>query len=439
MTEPRLLNTLLGSSSAVLRRDDKPLSARGISASAVALADELQPFQGRRIGVLSPYADHIAVALAAGELANCSVVLYRANELPRDLVERWHVSAIIDSSLGVMAAGEYSPESALPYLYIPTSGTTGEPKLVQHTMHSLLGRIGHRHDTFHERARWLLTYHPATFGGLQVLLTALHDGADLVAVSKPSIPALRDAALEHQVTHISATPTFWRGFLLALGDRASDLKVKQITLGGEIADEAVLQVLREKFPSVPIRHIYASTEAGALFSVRDGHPGFPAEWLTTGVDGVQLRIIDGILQVRSPRAMVGYAAPATSVTTNDGWLITGDQVDHVGHRVYFRGRQDSVLNVGGAKVKPEEIEEAILRIKEVADVHVYGVPNPLTGIVVAADIVPGPGKDAGDLRQLITARLRSVLEPYKIPRLIKFVESIPLSAAGKKQKKQKIQ
>jgi acyl-coenzyme A synthetase/AMP-(fatty) acid ligase len=121
---------------------------------------------------------------------------------------------------------------------------------------------------------------------------------------------------------------------------------------------------------------------------------------------------------------------------DDVWLITGDSVEQVGDRVYFRGRQDSILNVGGAKVNPEEVEHLILRMPEVSDAHVYGVANALTGVVLAADIVLQPGQQDAELRPVMNSRLRSSLDAYKVPRIVKFVSALALSAGGKKQKKQ---
>lgn len=433
MSTSVLLGALLRSSKAAILQDGMYTDANEMNEQAELLSRELVPFRGHRVVLVSPSANHILIALAAAELAQCSIVLYRGGELPHPLEKRWGVAAILGSSLDVRRSGWDAASETQSYVYMPTSGTTGEPKLVQQTMGALLGRI-RRQNHLKERPRWLFTYHPATFGGLQVLLTALSDAADLITVSQPSVSALCEAALVHRVTHISGTPTFWRAFVMGLGEKIAELNLRQITLGGEIADEAVLLMLRSKFPDVAIRHIYASTEAGSLFSVRDGRAGFPAEWLKTGVDGVRLRILEGVLQVQSPRAMAGYATPAPSVLTEDGWLITGDQVEHVGDRVHFRGRQDSVLNVGGAKVKPEEVEEVILQMQEVMDAYVYGVRNPITGMVVGADIVPRSRMDESELRHVIAARLQSVLEPYKIPRLIRIVDSLTLSASGKKKK-----
>ena len=267
------------------------------------------------------------------------------------------------------------------------------------------------------------------------MLSSLVIGAELITVSDATVANLCETAVEYRPSHISGTPTFWRSFLLTLGPRASALPLEQITLGGEIADAHILQALRATYPSVSISHIYASTEAGALFSVRDGLAGFPAAWLETGVDGVQLRIREGVLQVKSPRGMKGYVARAAApVVTEDGWLVTGDLVEQVGERVHFGGRQDTMLNVGGAKVRPEEVEQVLLSLDGIADARVYGVRNPITGVVLAADIVARPGQDIANLKATLPASLRGRLETYKVPRIMNFVSSISVSEAGKKKK-----
>ena len=128
------------------------------------------------------------------------------------------------------------------------------------------------------------------------------------------------------------------------------------------------------------------------------------------------------------------ARAAAPVLTEDGWLMTGDLVEQVGDRVYFSGRQDTMLNVGGAKVRPEEVEEVLFSFTEIADARVYGVRNPITGVVLAADIVANPGVDVAGLKTTLPANLRARLESYKVPRIFNFVSCIAVSAAGKKKK-----
>jgi len=118
--------------------------------------------------------------------------------------------------------------------------------------------------------------------------------------------------------------------------------------------------------------------------------------------------------------------------TDDGWLITGDLVEIVGDRVFFRGRVDNILNVGGGKVMPEQVEAQLLELSLVHEARVYGIKNPLAGDVLAADIVLATDISEADARKQIFSSLSARLEPYKVPRLFRFVKEIPTSAMGKK-------
>ncbi|PWC55769.1 AMP-binding protein [Azospirillum sp. TSH7] len=308
---------------------------------------------------------------------------------------------------------------------LESSGTTGTPKRLRHDFARLRGRL---RGVAEEGARWLLTYDPGAFAGLQVMLTAAAAGALLVAVPSSgagTIAALAQAARRHAVTHVSGTPSFWRAFLMALGD--AELPLAAVTLGGEAADQPLLDRLAERFPQARLRHIYASTEAGALFAVADGRAGFPAAWLDAAPDGLDLRIAEGVLEVRSPRAAPG-------AVDADGWLSTGDLVERRGDRVLFAGRLDGLVNVGGVKVSPEAVERCLLAVDGVADAAVVAVPSPITGHLLTVTIVPVPGADEPSLRVALRAATAD-LPPAARPRALTFADHIPLSAAGKKSRK----
>ncbi|CAO3451396.1 Long-chain-fatty-acid--CoA ligase (EC 6.2.1.3) [Azospirillum argentinense] len=303
---------------------------------------------------------------------------------------------------------------------LETSGTTGTPKLIRHDFQRLRGRLRGAGDP---DARWLLAYEPAAFAGFQVILTALAAGATLVSAPGAGAAELARLAVSHAVTHISATPSFWRAFLLALDGAAPPLAA--VTLGGEVADQPLLDRLAERFPTAKLRHIYASTEAGALFAVGDGRAGFPADWLETGIDGVGLRLSDGVLEVNSPRAMLGL---------DRAWLSTGDVVEVRGDRALFAGRLDGRVNVGGVKVSPEVVEQVLLDVPGVRDALVQAAANPVTGHILTALVVPAPGVEEAALRAAIRAAV-SVLPPAARPRLVTLTGSIALGAAGKKTRK----
>jgi long-chain acyl-CoA synthetase len=119
------------------------------------------------------------------------------------------------------------------------------------------------------------------------------------------------------------------------------------------------------------------------------------------------------LQVRSPRSMQSYVSGHDSPFTEDGWLSTGDLVEIRGDRVYFSGRKDHIVNVAGAKVAPAEVEAFMLGIEGVADVCVTGVKNPVSGLVLKAEIVAAPGFEPEGLRRTVAQRCHSALRPTK--------------------------
>ncbi len=416
-------------------QDDVRVEAGELEARALRLAARLREAGCRRTALRTDAAATVAVGLAAAADAGCEIALLRGEPAgDRDLLLRLRAGALIGDDLALrhLDPGHTAPGTGFRVL-VATSGTTGTPKFARHTLDSLTARI--RRPACSRKGRWLLAYHPASFAGIQVLLTALISGEELIAASGGRVSSLAAAALAHRPTLASGTPSFWRLFLIALGERAGELALEHITLGGEIADQATLDRLHAVFPRAALSHIYASTEAGALFAVKDGRAGFPADWLKAPVDGVGLRIRDGFLEVESPRRMEGYAngtegseAPGSA----GGWLETGDAVMRAGDRVLFLGRADCVINVGGLKVSPEEVEAVLLEVEGVADAHVYGTKNAITGSLVTADVALGPGESEDRVREALGAHARERLDPHKVPRVIRFVEAIGLARSGKK-------
>jgi acyl-coenzyme A synthetase/AMP-(fatty) acid ligase len=310
---------------------------------------------------------------------------------------------------------------------LTTSGTTGRPKSVSHSLEGLT-RTTKQDVAIGLGQVWGLIYDFSRFAGLQVLLQSLMSGACLAAADLAS-PLSKQIGFLTGVgcSHLSATPTLWRKILMSPG--SSDLQLKQVTLGGEIVDASIIASLARAFPSARLTHIFASTEAGVGFSVSDRQPGFPASFLTDPPAGIGLRIIDGRLQVHNPLRAGRDRGEDVKVSGED-WVDTGDAVEVRGARVYFRGREDGVINVGGNKVHPEEVERALLSHPKVAMARVYAKSNPITGQLVAADVVPAP--NAGDdLRADLTAYLGERLSRYAIPALLRLSPRLEINAAGK--------
>jgi acyl-coenzyme A synthetase/AMP-(fatty) acid ligase len=309
-----------------------------------------------------------------------------------------------------------------------TSGTTGVPKLVQHSLASLTRST--RTDVARGAGQvWGLLYDYTRFAGLQVVLQSLLSGATLVAPSTDLPLDVRIAMLAKAgCTHLSATPTLWRKILMTPGYQA--LALKQITLGGEIADDTVIGSLSRAYPDARISHIFASTEAGVGFSVTDRRMGFPVAYLTDPPMGIALRVVDDHLHVRNDAVGADYLGGQGAVA-QDGWVNTGDVVEVTGDRVLFRGRSSGVINVGGDKVHPEEVERAVLSHPSVRLARIYAKANPIVGALVAADIVAQADVDTAALREELKAYLAARLARHMVPAFIRFVPDFEMNAAGK--------
>ena len=309
-----------------------------------------------------------------------------------------------------------------------TSGTSGRPKIAAHDLETLTGRIR----SSGSGGTWLLTYSATAFAGLQVVLTAMLTSGRLVTSTTRSIADSFRMAAAHGVTHASATPTFWRGWLLASGGGAAQPPLEQITIGGEAVDQTTIDRLAERYPHARITHIYASTEAGSLFSVNDRRAGFPASWLEQDVDGVCLRIADGLLEVKSPRRMRAYRSSDADPGAGGSWLRTGDLVERHGDRVLFCGRGDRLVNVGGYKVAPERVERVLLEVAGVADAYVYPRANAITGNILMADLLADRTANRDAVVSAAQAHAERTLAKHERPARFTVVDALQIADSGKK-------
>lgn len=313
---------------------------------------------------------------------------------------------------------------------IPTSGTTGEPKLVEHGLASLARTV--KGDT--EKGRkltWGLIYELARFAGVQVFLQAMMGGSRLVFTSRTvGVDGLVAELIGGGCNAVSATPTLWR--LLMMAESAGRLPLRLVTLGGEIAEQSILSLLTTRFPTAKVIHIYASTEAGVGFSVNDGLAGFPTALLSEPPRGVVLRVDEtGVLWLRPSDARQRFLGEDRSLVETDGWINSGDQVRVVGERCFFLGRSNGAINVGGNKVFPEEIEICIRAVEGVVLAGVRARANPIVGSVVEAFVKPHPAMDRDLLRKAIVSSCRASLAPYKVPALVTWVDDLAVNTTGK--------
>jgi acyl-CoA synthetase (AMP-forming)/AMP-acid ligase II len=386
--------------------------------------------RARRLVILPPdvEADHLGAVMAAAEIdavvTDGGARQHAAFELP----------VRVSCAPSIAPRDETPPAAVRTEWVLLTSGTTGVPKMVVHDLAGLTAAIINR-SAAGGAAIWGTFYDIRRFGGLQIFLRAILGGASLVLSSAGEPVADHLARLaQHGVTHLSGTPSHWRRALMIPAIRT--IAPRYVRLSGEIADQAILDALRAVFPQPAIGHAYASTEAGVAFAVDDGLAGFPTAFAETIRGGVEMKIVDGSLRIRSPGTASRYVGNGQTLADADGFVDTGDIVERRGDRYYFAGRKGGIINIGGLKVHPEEIEAVINRHPQVRMSLVRPKRSPITGSIVVADVVlksQGEGVSSGQtaVKDDILKLCRAALPRHKVPAAISFVPSLPVAATGK--------
>ena len=299
---------------------------------------------------------------------------------------------------------------------IYTSGSTGTPKAVVHTLESLSRAVS---ESDGPRV-WGLVYDSHRLAGLAVVLQALASDSLLVEARNGTITDRVEVMRATSVNALSATPTLWRQILQT--GRTSGWELERITLGGEISDQRTLDALAAAFPTARVTHIFAASETGVAFAVGDGREGFPLEYLSTPPRGIALEVRDNILWIHNP---------SSSVAGADGFASTEDVVKVSADRVTFVGRASGMVNVGGTKVFPEQVERVLRTHPSVTDVVVFSKQNPFSGSILIAKVTLRGGLSdesiAGELRKWVAAKLPTPM----VPAQVLVVDQLPSAATGK--------
>lgn len=345
-------------------------------------------------------------------------------------VEGLEINSIIELSLDCdQESSRINTE--LGRIVLATSGTTGVPKLASYSLKSLMSTCKPDIDRGDEFV-WGLCYDINRFAGLQVFLQAIASGSKLIVSDSDMIDERINTFIKYSVNCLSATPSFWRKLLMAPNHEL--LSLKRITLGGEISSQQILSALHSRYPIAKIVHIYASTEAGVGFAVKDALEGFPEDYLRLDFDkNFQLKEKDNILWIKTPNVKLNLIRGSIE-TDEQGFINTGDRVEVRGGRVYFLGRDSGSINVGGNKVMPEKVELVIEQCHMVSMAKVYAKKSPILGSLVVADVVLHSAfKDVSlkELKEEVLSVCRQQLASFEVPVMIKSVEQLKMNATGK--------
>jgi acyl-CoA synthetase (AMP-forming)/AMP-acid ligase II len=318
-------------------------------------------------------------------------------------------------------------EDDAPGLVLFSSGSTGESKGSVLDFNRLLVKFEVPRPAYRTLVFLLLDH----IGGINTLLHGLCHGGTIVTIPERSPDAVCAAIEAHRIQLLPTTPTFLRMLLIADAIPRHDLSsLEMVSYGTEPMPPSTLAALREALPWVRFKQTYGLSELGIL-PTRSRDSG--SVWLELGNNGFEHKVVDGTLWIKSQGAMLGYLN-APSPFDADGWFNTQDLVERDGKYIRILGRKSELINVGGEKVHPLEIENVLLQIDNVKDVTVRGRPNPVTGEVVAAKITPLAPEDPDALKHRVRRFCRARLEPYKIPVVIDVVGEDHYGARFKKSR-----
>jgi acyl-CoA synthetase (AMP-forming)/AMP-acid ligase II len=292
-----------------------------------------------------------------------------------------------------------------------SSGSTGNPKGILHDLERVASKF------LEPRAPvvaipFLMFDH---FGGFNTILAITSGLGTVVTVSERSVSNVCRAIQKHRVTLLPTTPSFLSLMIAAKAHKNFDLSsLRRITYGTEMMPQATLDRVAEALPDVVLQQTYGLSEVGVLASKSRGDGSL---WLKIGGEGFQTKVIDGVLWVKSAFSMIGYLN-SRSCFDADGWFNTQDRVEVDGDYLRILGRTTDVINVGGQKVYPAEIENVIISLPNVVDATVYGQRNPLMGQIIVARVVVSEPETEKSLKYRIRKACKAHLASYKAPSMV---------------------
>lgn len=294
-----------------------------------------------------------------------------------------------------------------------TSGTTGIPKKVSHSFKSITRFV--KLSEKNKSNVWGFAYNPTHMAGIQVFFQALLNGNPIIRLFGLSKEQVFHSIEKFAITNISATPTFYRLLLPGQGHFAS---VTRITSGGEKFDEKTSEQLKQTFPNAKFTNVYASTEAGTLFAAVGNNFSIKSE-------------MKPYVKIQDNELLIHKSLMGKSEFSNTEWYNTGDIVKIVSEnplQFQFVSRKNEMINVGGYKVNPGEVEETIRKMEGIQDVRVFAKSNSVLGNIICCEVV----KSSDEIDEVsIRSFLQSKLQEFKIPRIIKFTNQLSTTRTGK--------
>lgn len=396
--------------------------------------------KGDKVVVLGDYSPEVFCMMLALAQNSCIVIPLTGNSVIEESVAlgvsgcNWYVEFTADGVNATITPRAIRSDNALlasfrergsPGLVLFSSGSTGKPKGILHDFNLVVEKFRKQRQKV-VAIPFLMIDH---FGGINTILAITASLGTVVTVSDRSLAKICGAIQRFKVELLPATPSFLTLLMASKLHSDFDLSsLKRITYGTEVMPQSTLDRLLKTFPGVNLQQTYGLSEVGVLRSQsrNDG-----SLWVRIGGEGFQTKIVNGVLWIKSKYAMVGYLN-APSEFDADGWFNTQDQVEVDGEFFRILGRVTELINVGGQKVYPAEVESVILDVENVQDVAVFGETHSLLGQIVVAKIVLIHPESVESVKKRVRQACLAKLATFKVPAKVVLTEGVLHSARQKK-------
>ena len=295
-----------------------------------------------------------------------------------------------------------------PGLVLFSSGSTGKSKAIVQDLNKLMAKF----KTPRKPLRMLIFLQLDHIGGVNSLLYSLANNGTVIVADGRSPDSVCQAIEQHKAEVLPTSPTFLNLLILSKSYEAYDLSsLSLITYGTEPMQKSTLRMLNETLPNTRLQQTYGLSEVGIL---RSKSRSSDSLWMKVGGDEFKTKIVNGTLWVKSDSGMLGYLNAPTPFD-DEGYLDTGDMVEQDGEWIRILGRKSEIINVGGSKVYPAEVESVLLEMDDVEDVVVFGEDHPITGKIVVAKFKLSSSETLRQFKARMLGFCKEKLQSYKIP------------------------
>lgn len=315
-------------------------------------------------------------------------------------------------------------------LILFSSGSTGAPKAMIHNLDTLVDSYGDKKQKQINMLVFLMFDH---IGGINTMLNILSMNATMIIPQNRNADDICKLIEEYKIAVLPSSPTFLNLILINRSYEKYDLSsLRMITYGTETMPEGLLGRLKAVFSKVKFLQTFGTSETGiAATSSKSSSSTF----MKIDDENLEYKIVDNELWLRSKTQILGYLNRSMESFTNDGWFKTGDlvELDNEGF-IKIIGRNKEIINVGGQKVLPSEVESVLLGMDEIEDCLVYGEQNAITGQSVSCDVVLKSGVEADGLKILVRKFCKDKLDNFKIPTRVNVVQKTEFTERFKKSR-----